>query len=172
MGFISGLTVRKECLASITRAFFMVIFGYVRPGEPCQTIFPTVMWLKNSHKATVTVREEEERKAWSEAPLYLVFCNGTPCPFEKCHSFLAGAPPYLTQQFPGNQYCGLSYRKVISAWMGRYHLYNVRQWQLWSFLGSHKRAIGPNLTSWWDVPFSMCKAHPRKMLGALWRTGV
>lgn len=46
----------------------------------------------------------------------------------------------------------------------------VRQWQLWSLLGSHKRAIGPNLTSP-RCPFQkkvgMCKAHPCKMVGAL-----
>lgn len=103
MGFIPGPTVRKECLTSITRAFFMVIFGYENPGELCQTIFPVVMQLKNSHKATVTVREEEGRKARPETPLCPVSCNGTPCPFLKCHDFLAGAPPYLMQQLLGNQ---------------------------------------------------------------------
>lgn len=75
-----GQTVRKGCLVRATRAFLAVTFGCESPGALCQTIFPIPMWLKNRHKATVRVREEEGKKAWPETSLCLVcyHSNGTP----------------------------------------------------------------------------------------------
>lgn len=123
-GSMSGLTVRKGCLASITRAFFMVIFGYESPGELCQTILPIIMQLKAATRQLWQWGRRRERRlglrhpcAWFPAMAPHVPFRNVTVSWLVLHLTLHSSSQRTNAVFS-------SYRKVMSAWMGRYHLCN------------------------------------------------
>lgn len=70
-----------------------------------------------------------------------------------------------------------SYRKVMSTWMGRYHLYNCETVTVVVSFGqpqegNRTKSNFPLMRCPFQQKAGMCKVHPCKVLGALWRTRV